>query len=130
MHWLLSVSPVYRWAITLAFVGIVVALSIAPDTGRPGDTFFSWLVVNTATPIQKAMHVTAYATLAVLLMWSLESVESRAMRIALVLVASLCLGAILEWYQTQVPGRFGTVVDVLINAIGTIAGLLAAVLFL
>ena len=75
---ILSIAPAYRLAITLVFVGVVVALSIAPGIARPGDSMFSWLVVNTATPIQKAMHVAVYALLAVLWMWTLESVESRA----------------------------------------------------
>ena len=59
-------------------------------------------------------------------MWSLEAVESRTARIALTFVLTVGLGAILEWYQTLVPGRFGTIVDALLNAIGAIAGLLLA----
>ena len=130
MHFLLSVPPVYRWAITLVFVGIVVALSIVPGIGKPDDSIFSWLVINTAAPIQKAMHITSYAILAVLWMWTLASVESRVARIALVLAATVGLGAILEWQQTRVPGRFGTVADVLLNTLGAVAGLIAAILLL
>jgi len=87
---------------------------------------FSWLVVNTATPIQKAMHVAVYALLAVLWMWTLDSVESRAIRVAVTLAVCVGLGAVLEWHQTQVPGRFGTVADVVLNVIGAIVGLIAA----
>lgn len=130
MQYLLSVPPVYRWAATLVFAGIVVALSIAPGIGRPDDTLFSWLVVNTSTPIQKALHVTSYAALAVLWMWTLEPIESRVARITLTLVATVGLGAALEWQQTRVPGRFGTVSDVLLNALGAILGLLVALLLL
>jgi len=127
---LLTVPPIYRWAITLIVVGVVVALSIAPGIERPGDSFFSWLIVNTATPIQKAMHVGVYAILAVLWMWTLQSVESRVVRVALTLLATVGLGAMLEWHQTRVPGRFGTVADVFLNAVGAIIGLLAALLLL
>lgn len=130
MNFLLSAPPVYRWAITLVFVGIVVALSIVPDIGKSDDTVFSWLVVNTATPIQKAMHITSYAILAVLWMWTLASVESRFVRIALVLVLTVGLGALLEWQQTRVPGRFGSVTDVLLNTLGAVAGLIVAILLL
>ena len=125
---ILSIAPAYRLGITLVFVGLVIALSIAPGIERPNDSLFGWLVVNTATPIQKAMHVGVYAALAVLWMWTLESVESRVMRISLTLVATVGLGAILEWQQTRVPGRFGTVADVLLNMLGAILGLFAALL--
>ena len=127
---ILSIAPAYRLAITLVFVGVIVALSIAPGIERPGDSMFSWLVVNTAKPIQKAMHVAVYALLAVLWMWTLESVESRPARLALTLVACVGLGAMLEWHQTRVPGRFGTVADVVLNTIGAVLGLLAALLLL
>jgi VanZ family protein len=36
----------------------------------------------------------------------------------------------LEWHQTRVPGRFGTVADVLLNLIGAIIGLIAAMFLL
>ena len=91
---------------------------------------FSWLVVNTATPIQKAMHVAVYAVLAMLWMWTLESVESRVIRVVLTLVVCVGLGAMLEWHQTRIPGRFGTVADVVLNVVGVIAGLIAALLLL
>ena len=127
---ILAIAPGYRLAITLVFVGFVIALSIAPGIESPGDSMFSWLVVTTATPVQKAMHVAVYAALALLWMWTLQSVESRLARIALTLVATVGLGAILEWQQTRVPGRFGTVSDVLLNLVGAVLGLLAALFLL
>lgn len=127
---ILAMAPPYRLGITLVCVGVVVALSIAPGIERPGDSIFSWLVVNTATLVQKALHVAVYAALAVLWMWTLASIESRVARIAVTLVVTVGLGATLEWYQTQIPGRFGTVADVFLNALGAIAGLLAALLLL
>lgn len=128
MQGLLSISPVYRFAITLVFAGIVVALSITPGIERPGDSIFSWLVVNTATPLQKAMHVATYAILAALWMWSLETIESRFVRAAIALAATVGLGAVLEWCQTMVPGRFGTAADVFLNFIGAVVGLVATLL--
>ena len=127
---ILTIAPAYRLGITLVFIGVVVAWSIAPGIERPGDSIFSWLVVNTATPIQKALHVAVYATLAVLWMWTLQHVESRTTRIVLTLIATVGLGAILEWYQTQITGRFGTVADVILNAVGATLGLLLALILL
>ena len=126
----LSLPALYRWLITIMFVGLVVILSVTPGRAQPGDSIFVWLVVNTPTPLQKLMHVAIYAALALLVMWSLEAVESRTARIALTFVLTVSLGAVLEWYQTLVPGRFGTIIDALLNAIGAVAGLLIGLLIL
>ncbi len=130
MDWLLSVPAVLRWLVTLAFVGLIIALSVTPGVEKAGDSMFVWLVVHTATPVQKALHVAVYAFLAMLWMWTLEPIESRLVRTSVALVASVGLGALLEWHQTRVPGRFGTILDVILNAAGAIAGLLLALLLL
>lgn len=130
MDWLLSVPAAYRWASTLVFVALIVALSISPGVERPGDNMFVWLVVHTPATLQKIMHVGVYAVLAVLWMWTLESVESRTLRLALSLAATVGLGALLEWHQTRVPGRYGTIMDVLLNVAGAVLGTLAALLLL
>jgi VanZ family protein len=122
----LSLPATYRWLITILFVGLVVILSVTPGRAQAGDSIFVWLVVNTPTLLQKSMHVAIYAGLALLLMWSLEAVESLTTRISLTFVLTVSLGAVLEWYQTLVPGRFGTIIDALLNTIGVVAGLLVA----
>ena len=130
MERLQSVPFLYRWFITLVFVGVIVALSVTPGIERPGDTLFNWLVINTATLIQKAMHVGVYAVLAVLWMWTLERIDSRLRRASLTLIITVGLGVLLEWYQIQVPGRFGSVIDVLLDLAGVLIGLIAALFLL
>ncbi len=126
----LAIPPAYRWLITLAFVAIVIALSITPGKSQAGDAMFVWLIANTPTPVQKLMHVVCYAVLAGLWVWTLEAIDSRVLRLVLALLLSVSLGGVLEWYQTTVPGRFGSIVDVLLNAAGAILGLLAVLLFM
>ena len=126
----LSIPTTYRWLITILFVGLVVILSVTPGRAQAGDSIFVWLVMNTPTPLQKFMHVVIYAGLALLLMWSLEAVESLTARIALTFALTVSLGAVLEWYQTLVPGRFGTIIDALLNTIGAVAGLLVGLVIL
>ena len=130
MDWLLSVPASARWIITLIFAAIVIALSISPGVEQPGDNLFVWVILRTPTLIQKIMHVATYAALALSWMWTLASIESRLLRIALTIIATIGLGAILEWQQTRVPGRFGTVFDVALNAIGALIGLALALLLL
>jgi hypothetical protein len=120
----------YRWLIVLAYVAIIVALSIAPGVAQPDDTIFSWLVVFTAAPVQKALHFVIYAALVVLWMWTLEAIGSRAIRALLSVTIAIGLGAVLEWYQLSVPGRFGSFADVLLNSAGAIVGLVLALLLI
>jgi hypothetical protein len=130
MDALLSIPVAYRWIATLAFIGVIIALSVTPGVERPDDNLFSWLYINTSTPVQKALHIIAYAVLAGLWMWTLAGITSTPVRLAISFVLSLCLGVALEWYQTTVPGRYGTITDVILNTIGTIGGLILAVLLL
>ena len=116
--------------LTLAFVVVVVLLSVTPGQGRPDDSIFHWLVANTSTPVQKLMHVMSYGMLALLWMWTLADIESRLVRIVLTLLCSVGLGVALEWFQTQVPGRYGTLTDVLLNVAGTVIGIALAVLLI
>ena len=52
------------------------------------------------------------------------------MRVSLSLIGTVGIGAVLEWFQTRVPGRYGTIIDILLNLIGACLGLLAALLLL
>ena len=120
----------YRWAITLALIAIIVALSVVPGRPQPGDSVFVWLVARIPSLVQTAMHVVCYAALAALVYWCLEPLGSRGWRAIAALFLALLLGAGLEWYQTQIPGRYGTFLDVVLNAIGAVAGLAVALILL
>jgi VanZ like protein len=125
-----NVPITVRLLVTIVLIAVIVALSVVPGRALPGDSAFVWLVSVTPAPLQKLMHVVAYATLALLWMWTLEKIGSLPLRIALAFTISVGIGAALEWYQLSVPGRFGTLTDALLNAAGATAGLIAAVFLL
>jgi len=119
-----------RIALTLAvFIAIVIG-SVVPGEARPGDGIFVWIVSVTPTLVQKLLHVVAYAVLAGLLMWTLDRITPLAVRIGAILAITVITGATLEWVQTSVPGRFGTLADVLLNAGGAVVGLLVTAFLL
>ena len=111
-------------------IAVIVALSVVPGRAQPGDSVFAWLVSMTPVPLQKLMHGVAYATLTLLWMWTLEKIVSVPTQIALGFAVPVGIGAVLEWYQTSVPGRFGTLKDIMINAVGSIVGLTVALFLL
>jgi hypothetical protein len=120
-----SVSLTARIAITLCFMGLLVAVSVVPGRALPGDSAFVWAIAKTPTLLQKTMHVCLYGLLTLLWVWTLDTVP-KSYRLVIAAAIAVCFGATMEWYQTRVPGRFGTLFDVALNAGGAVLGLLAA----
>ena len=126
----MNVPFAVRLSMTLVMLILIVTVSVVPDQARPGDSVFVWLVSATPTPLQKLVHVLAYAVLAFLCMWTLDDIELPPIRITAALAITITTGALLEWYQISVPGRFGTMTDVILNAVGAIFGVLGAAMLL
>jgi hypothetical protein len=123
--------PIYiRCFITLAFVALIIILSVTPGESETSDSIFVWLVAITPSLLQKFLHVSCYAVLTFLIVWSLELFGSMLLRSGLAFILAVGLGTALEWFQTMVPGRFGTLGDILLNGLGALAGLILAGLLL
>jgi len=116
-----------RIIMTLCFMALLMVASIIPGRAEPGDSVFIWLVAKTPTLLQKALHVCLYAMLTVLWVWTLDAIQSKWQRLVIAVTVAVCFGAAMEWYQTRVPGRFGTIFDVALNAAGAFLGLCAAI---
>ena len=119
-----------RIILAVCFMALLTLASITPDRAKSGDTEFTRLVAKTPTLLQKVLHVCLYGALVLLLAWTLDSIQSRTLRFSLSFVIAVAFGAVMEWCQTKVPGRFGTVVDVALNTVGAALGLVAAVFLL
>lgn len=125
-----SVSLTARIVITVCFMLLLIAASVIPGRVQPGDSVFVWLVAKTPTLLQKTMHVFLYGVLTLLWKWVLDATYAKSYGLLIAFTVAVCFGTTLEWYQTKVPGRFGTIFDVALNAAGAARGLLAAILFL
>lgn len=122
----LSDTPlIYRWLIAGLLTAVVVWLSSIPGYGSTTSKF-GWIVELTPGLLQKTMHLVLYASLAILWIWALEEIGSKSTRFILVVVLIVSLGSVLEWYQTLIPGRYGTISDVLLNALGVLIGVIVA----
>jgi hypothetical protein len=125
-----SFSLTYRIVLTICYLGLLALLSLVPGLHKPGDSAFIWLVANTPTLIQKILHVCLYGVLTLLLAWTLDGVGSKTYRFLIALIIAVSFGALMEWCQTKVPGRYATLYDVGLNAAGAVIGLLFAVFLL
>ncbi len=107
----------YRWA-RIGFwcgVGIITAASVLPKDALPQVDVWD-----------KFQHLLSYAAVA-----ALGGAGFGATRTRLLLgLGLITLGALLEVAQIYVPGRFGEFGDGVANAIGVVAGLAAASLFM
>ena len=123
-------SPSTRITLTLFFMALLMLVSLIPGRPKPGDSVFIWLAAKTPTLIQKMLHFCLYGVLVLLLIWSLEGILSNTYRFLIAFIIAVAFGALMEWCQTKVPGRFGTINDVALNAAGAALGLLAAIVLL
>lgn len=105
-------------------------MSLIPGKSASADHAFSWLLEKTPTVAQKLLHVCLYGLLTLLLVWTLDAVQPSTSRFLIAFCISVAFGAVMEWCQTRVPGRFGALSDVALNAAGAGLGLAAAILLL
>lgn len=124
---MISLPNTGRIILSVCFMAALAFVSLIPGHPKPGDSAFVWLVANTPTLVQKLSHVCLYGVLALLWVWSLESIQPKSYRFLISFFIAVTFGAVLEWGQTKVPGRFGTVIDVALDAAGASLGLLVAV---
>jgi VanZ family protein len=107
-------------------MAMLMLASVIPGHPKPGDSVFIWLIADIPTLLQKTLHICLYGVLALLLVWTLDAVEPRAYRFLIAFAIAVTFGAAMEWFQTKVPGRYGTVFDIVLDAAGAALGLLAA----
>jgi branched-subunit amino acid transport protein AzlD len=119
-----------RIVLTLFYIALLMLLSLIPGHHKTGDSVFIWVVANTPTLIQKFMHVCLYGVLVLLLVWTLDGIQSKTYRYLIAFVMTVAFGAAMEWCQTWIQGRYGTLYDVVLDTLGAALGLLAAIFLL
>lgn len=108
---------------TGGFMALIAVLSLTPDGTQLGDSGFVWLVHTTPTLLQKTLHVGIYGALAVVWSSTLRDAVPGQGQLAAAVAITVVYGALLEWLQVYVPGRFGSAYDVGLNAMGAVAAI-------
>ncbi len=99
----------FMYVLWVFSVGAVVALSLLPDVGMPGDS----------SNADKIGHFFAYLWIALLPALIMKSPK----RSILLFAGLVLLGAVLEVGQMYVPGRMFSFADMGANAAGAVAGI-------
>lgn len=110
-----------RWVLVLGYMGILYVLSALPGSATGPDTPLMRLISN-------ALHFPLFAGLGGVCMLALHGYGRWDALAALGLTASYALFD--EWHQSWVPGRSGSLEDVLLDLLGGGIGVLGMQRFL
>ncbi len=130
MHQMPDVPLSLRIAAVMGFMTLLIVASIIPGRAQASDSLFVRMFVMTPKSLQKILHIGLYGLFTLLLVWTLADIRSTSLRLVLAVSIAVAFGAAMEWCQTRVPGRFGSIYDVALDAAGAMLGLFVAVFLL
>ena len=114
------VKVLMRWMAVVFWMGVIFALSAIPSLASPFEPIYDFV-------LRKVAHVTVYVVLTLLLYGALRPHMANSahawLPAMLIAVLYACSD---EWHQTFVPGREGTVHDVVIDGIGVMGAWMVA----
>jgi len=109
-----------------AYAAALAAVSLLPSGA---EAFGGW-DRRIAPTVQNAVHVPAYAVLVILAASALLPAGAvRGRSLARVAIACCLFGLALEAAQATIPGRRGSLLDVMLNVAGVAAGTLAVLVW-
>lgn len=103
-----------RWMAVVFWMGVIFALSATPSLASPFEPVYDFI-------LRKLAHLTVFAVLTVLLFRAVRLHVARpthAWWLAMLVAAVYACSD--EWHQTFVPGREGTVRDIVIDSFGVV----------
>lgn len=110
-------------AATIVLMVIIAVLSLVPGNPQPGDSEIVWMVSRVPPSLQNTMHVVLYACLALMWFWWLAATGRDTLPAKLsILIGIIVFGMGLESLQLMVPGRYASLTDAGLNAIGASTG--------
>ena len=103
-----------RWLAVVFWMGVIFVLSATPSLASPFEPVYDFI-------LRKLAHLTIFAVLTVLLFRAFRLYVAKAAHAWLLAMLVAALYACSdEWHQTFVPGREGTVRDVVIDGLGVV----------
>lgn len=110
----------FLWPLSV-MIGLYVISSIPgepPDDPTIIHAVFSWFPPT----VHNILHIPAYAVLAWTLCRCLFPYLHPWVGLPLVVMIAGTYGALLEWHQFDIPGRYASLTDVVLNFIGAVIG--------
>ncbi len=101
---------------------LLVGASVPVDEARE-ERHLLWFLAIMPPTLQNLLHIPAYGLLAFLWRWSLDRYLAARAATCLAFILAAGFGVFQECYQSLIPGRFASLMDVIFNAIGVGIGL-------
>lgn len=109
-------------AFTIAYMAaLLISACIPTNESELEQRHFLWFLALVPATLQNILHIPAYALLAFLWRWTLESLRTRT-AIAVSLALTIGFGVFQEWAQSLVSGRFASFYDVVFDSTGAAIG--------
>lgn len=113
-----------RLPVALVYMAAILWMSSVPgvisEDATPMHRMFMWI----PSTVQNLLHVPVYAGLAFVWCGVLSLRLSRPWHIFVgAFLITVGFGIVDEWYQSFIPGRFASVGDILVNALGAVVGI-------
>ena len=115
-------------AFPLLVMAVLYWLSSLPGTPLPEDPAHYGLIYRMPSWMQNALHVPAYAVLAWTTWWALGAwIRVPSARVISACAIASAYGIFDEWHQVFVPGRYASLIDVVLDLTGVAVGIWLAV---
>jgi len=114
-------------ALPLLMMAAIYWCSSLPGTPGPDDPALGRLFLWLTPSMQNFLHVPVFAAVAWAWHWALAAwLRAPAARPLVACAVAIAYGVCDEWHQSFVPGRYASLVDVLLDASGAAIGIWCA----
>ncbi|WP_372738482.1 VanZ family protein [Neptunomonas sp.] len=109
----------------IAYMGLIFILSSVPGDKTTPDTLLEQSLIWITPNVQNLLHIPLFFGLALTWTYALKKhMKSNYLNLFTAFFLSILYGIFDELHQTQVPGRYGSISDLILNVLG------AALIFL
>ncbi|TVQ95445.1 MAG: VanZ family protein [Desulfovibrionales bacterium] len=109
--------------IPVAYMALILIAASVPDDESLGERHYLWFLLLVGPTLMNLLHIPAYGLLAFLWRWSLDRYMAARAAVWLAFILTVGFGLFQEWYQSMIPGRFASLMDVIFNTLGAGIGL-------
>ena len=108
--------------VPVLYMGLILAgASIPAETGAAEKKHFLHFLLLPSF-LQNVVHIPAYGLLSFFWRWYLNAFAQNKTPIVLALFLTIGFALFQEWYQTFIPGRYGSIGDVIVGVLGALLG--------
>ena len=117
-------SALFYLALSICYAAGIYWLSSIPGNIDPEEAGIYWLISWTPPTLQNLLHIPLFGILAWLWWRSLRGwIQQNRVLLLSAFLLTAGYGMADEWHQLQVPGRYASLTDMLLNAVGALIGI-------